>query len=153
MINPYIPFATNLDRVIVETDDRNIKTLVSSFRSREDEERFQYLPGQFAMLSVLGVGEAAFGIATSPTEPGRLEFTVNKIGTVTTALHNLEVGDTVWVRGPFGTHYPVNDLEGRPVVIIGGGYAFTTFAIVALLYARRTTPQPVRQHHRGLRCA
>jgi sulfhydrogenase subunit gamma (sulfur reductase) len=126
MINPYIPFATNLERVIVETDDRNIKTLVSNFCCPEDEARFQYLPGQFAMLSVLGVGEAAFGIASSPTESGMLEFTVNKIGAVTTALHNLEVGDKVWIRGPLGTHYPVEDLKGKPVVIIGGGYAFTT---------------------------
>jgi sulfhydrogenase subunit gamma (sulfur reductase) len=126
MINPYVPFATHLNRVIVETDDRNIKTFVSSFPCPEEEARFQYLPGQFAMLSVLGIGEAAFGIASSPTESGLLEFTVNKIGAVTTALHNLEVGDTVWIRGPLGTHYPVEDLKGKPVVIIGGGYAFTT---------------------------
>jgi sulfhydrogenase subunit gamma (sulfur reductase) len=132
MKNPYIPFAMTLEKVVIETDDKNIKTFVTKFRCDQDECDFQYLPGQFAMLSVLGVGEAAFGIASSPTQDGRLDFTVNKIGKVTTELHNLATGDLVWIRGPFGNHYPLEEMQGKDLVIIGGGYAFTTLR--SLLY-------------------
>ena len=132
MKNPYIPFAMTLDEVVIETDDKNIKTFVSSFQCERDECEFQYLPGQFAMLSVLGVGEAAFGIASSPTQPGILDFTINKIGKVTTELHNLQAGDVVWIRGPFGNYYPLDEMQGKDVVIVGGGYAFTTLR--SLLY-------------------
>lgn len=132
MKNPYVPFAMTLENVVVETDDKNIKTFVARFRCDQDECDFQYLPGQFAMLSILGIGEAAFGIASSPTQSGRLDFTVNKIGVVTTELHNLETGDFVWVRGPFGNHYPLEQMQGKDIVIIGGGYAFTTLR--SLLY-------------------
>ena len=100
-----------LDNVVIETDDKNIKTFVAKFRCDQDECNFRYLPGQFAMLSILGVGEAAFGIASSPTQSGRLDFTINKIGTVTAELHNLEKGDLVWVRGPFGNHYPLDEMR------------------------------------------
>lgn len=132
MKNPYVPFAMTLENVVVETDDKNIKTFVARFWCDQDECDFQYLPGQFAMLSILGIGEAAFGIASSPTQSGRLDFTVNKIGVVTTELHNLETGDFVWVRGPFGNHYPLEQMQGKDIVIIGGGYAFTTLR--SLLY-------------------
>jgi sulfhydrogenase subunit gamma (sulfur reductase) len=132
MKNPYIPFAMTLQKVVTETDDKNIKTFVAAFRCDQDECDFQYLPGQFAMLSVLGVGEAAFGIASSPTQSGRLDFTVNKIGTVTTELHNLEHGELIYIRGPFGNHYPLEEMQEKDIVIIGGGYAFTTLR--SLLY-------------------
>jgi NAD(P)H-flavin reductase len=92
----------------------------------EDEERFQYWPGQFAELSILGKGESPIGIASSPTEKGFLRFTVMKVGLVTTALHSLEVGDHMGVRGPMGNWYPIEEMKGQNVVVIGGGFAFTT---------------------------
>jgi NAD(P)H-flavin reductase len=84
------------------------------------------MPGQFAELSVLGKGEAPFGMASSPTESGHLKFTVNKAGVVTTALHQLEEGEVIGVRGPLGNCFPLKELEGKDIVIIGGGFAFTT---------------------------
>ena len=73
-----------------------------------------------------GQGEVPIGIASSPTEPGHLMFTVNKVGRVTSHLHNMKPGDTMGVRGPLGNWYPWEVLEGKNVVIIGGGFAFTT---------------------------
>jgi sulfhydrogenase subunit gamma (sulfur reductase) len=61
-----------------------------------------------------------------------LDFTINKIGKVTTELHNLQAGDVVWIRGPFGNYYPLDEMQGKDVVIVGGGYAFTTLR--SLLY-------------------
>ncbi len=90
------------------------------------ERDFSYIPGQFAELSIAGKGEIPIGIASSPTEKGFLKFTVNKVGLVTTHLHNMVKGEIMGLRGPFGNHYPWEEMEGKSVVIIGGGFAFTT---------------------------
>lgn len=126
MKNPYLPTPMRIDRVVVETEDKNIKTFSLSFLNKEDEANFNYVPGQFAELSLLGKGEAPFGMASSPTQSGCLEFTVNKIGVVTTALHSMEPGETVGIRGPLGNGYPIEDLKGKDIVIIGGGFGFST---------------------------
>ena len=126
MKNPYLPIAMRAEKIIIETEDKNIKTFSLSFANKEDESNFKYLPGQFAQLSVLGEGEAPFGIASSPTEPGKLDFTVNKIGVVTAALHEMEEGEVIGVRGPLGNCFPLETFEGKNIVIIGGGFAFTT---------------------------
>jgi NAD(P)H-flavin reductase len=124
--NPYLPYPVRIDEVIVETDDRNIKSFKLVFLNGEDEEHFQYSPGQFAELSLAGKGEIPIGIASSPTEKGHLLFTVNKAGVVTTALHNMTAGQIMGVRGPLGRGFPLDLFEGKNVVFIGGGFAFTT---------------------------
>jgi len=84
--NPYLPYPVRIDEVIVETDDRNIKSFRLVFMNEDDEKAFQYTPGQFAELSLAGKGEIPIGIASSPTEKGHLLFSVNKAGVVTTTL-------------------------------------------------------------------
>jgi NAD(P)H-flavin reductase len=123
--NPFLPSVTRVEKVVTETSDNNIKSFYLSFLREEDEKAFSYLPGQFAELSVFGKGEAPFGMASSPTERG-LRFSVNKAGVVTSALHRLEEGELVGVRGPLGRPYPLSDLEGKDLVIVSGGFAFTT---------------------------
>ena len=138
MKNPYLPSPMRIDRIVMETEDKNIKTFSLSFLNSEDGAGFKYIPGQFAELSVLGKGEAPFGMASSPTQEGRLEFTVNKIGVVTTALHNMEPGETVGIRGPLGNGYPIETLKGKNIVIIGGGFGFSTLrALTNFLLAQR----------------
>ena len=113
-------------RSVIETADRMLRTLELTFAKEEDEKAFQYTPGQFCELSILGKGEAPFGIASSPTEKGSLRFTINKAGVVTSALHQLEEGDEIGIRGPLGNAYPIQLFEGKNVLVIGGGFAFTT---------------------------
>ena len=76
--NPYLPYPVRIDDVVVETDDRNIKSFRLVFLNEEDERAFEYSPGQFAELSLAGKGEIPIGIASSPTEKGHLLFSVNK---------------------------------------------------------------------------
>ena len=126
MKNPYVPFPMRIDEILVETEDENIKTFELSFVGREDEDRFVYTPGQFAEISVFGKGEAPFGMASTPTRRGRLAFSVSKIGVVTGALHQMERGAVVGVRGPLGNGYPLETFKGKNLVLIGGGFGFST---------------------------
>jgi NAD(P)H-flavin reductase len=124
--NPYLPVPMKLVKNFTETEDKLIHTFTLEFINKEDEKNFKYLPGQFAELMVYGKGEAPFGIASSPNEPGILKFSVAKVGVVSEALHLLEEGSIVGVRGPLGNWYPLENLKGKNIVIIGGGFAFTT---------------------------
>jgi NAD(P)H-flavin reductase len=133
--NPYLPYPVRMDQITTETEDRNIKTFKLVFLNPEDEKKFAYHPGQFAELSIAGKGEIPIGIASSPTEKGFLLFTVNKTGLVTTFLHNMKEGEVMGVRGPLGNWYPLDQMEGKNIVIVAGGFAFTTLrsTIVYLL--------------------
>ncbi|MDA8125576.1 MAG: FAD/NAD(P)-binding protein [Deltaproteobacteria bacterium] len=131
MQNPYIPMPVEVVKIVTEVDTKDIKTFRFAFVNKEDEERFRYLPGQFAELSILGKGESPIGIASSPTQTGYLEFTVQRVaslssGIVTAALHDLDVGARMGVRGPLGNAWPLDALEGKNIVVVGGGFAFTT---------------------------
>jgi NAD(P)H-flavin reductase len=124
MKNPYIPVPVRVEKIRTESDDKTLRTFDLTFCREED--KFDFMPGQFCQLSILGKGEAPFGIASSPTEPESLKFTINRVGTVTTALHYLKEGDIIGMRGPLGNWYPVEKFKGSNVVVVGGGFAFTT---------------------------
>lgn len=124
--NPYLPYPVRIDEIITETEDKNLKTFKFVFLDPEDEKKFAYTPGQFAELSIAGKGEIPIGIASSPTEKGFVKFTVNKVGLVSSHLHAMKVGDVMGIRGPLGNWYPWEEMKGKNVVIVGGGFAFTT---------------------------
>ena len=124
--NPYVPMPVEVIKIITEVDTKDIKTFRLAFVNKEDEERFKYIPGQFAELSIYGKGESPIGIASSPTQKGYIEFSVQKAGVVTSALHEMEEGTLMGVRGPLGNSWPIEFLEGKNIVIVGGGFAFTT---------------------------
>jgi sulfhydrogenase subunit gamma (sulfur reductase) len=134
--NPYLPYPVRIEQIITETEDRILKTFKLVFLHKEDGEQFSYIPGQFCELSIAGKGEIPIGIASSPTEQGFLLFTVNKTGVVTRYLHIMKEGDIIGVRGPLGNWYPWEEMEGKNVVVIGGGFAFTTLrsSIVYMLH-------------------
>ncbi len=136
MQNPYLPYPVRIEEIIVETDDKSLRTFRLRFLRPEHEKAFKYLPGQFAELSVAGKGEVPIGIASSPTEEGYLLFTINKVGLVTSHLHNMKEGDIIGIRGPLGNTYPWERMQGKDVVIIGGGFAFTTLrsSIIYMLH-------------------
>ncbi len=81
-----------------------------------------HLPGQFAEVSIFGIGEAPISISSSPTQNGSFQMVVRKAGNVTRAMHSLKPGDKVGIRGPFGTHFPVDgEMKGKDIVFICGG--------------------------------
>jgi sulfhydrogenase subunit gamma (sulfur reductase) len=129
--NPYIPMPVQISKIINEVDTNDIKTFRFIFLNKEDEKKFKYMPGQFAELSIYGKGESPIGIASSPTNSGYVEFTVQRAGTivpglVTSALHDLDEGAQIGLRGPLGNSWPLEFLEKKNIVVVGGGFAFTT---------------------------
>jgi len=126
MKNPYLPIQMVVKKASVETSDRMLRTLELGLLNEEDGKTFHFTPGQFCELSIFGKGEAPFGIASSPTENSSLKFTINKAGAVTTALHHIEEGEEIGIRGPLGNGYPIDLFKGKNILIIGGGFAFTT---------------------------
>jgi len=126
MPNTYVPLQMRVERIVAEDSARMLRTYDLTFVDEAEREAFSYLPGQFCELSILGKGESPFGIASSPTEQGYLRFTVNRTGSVTNEIHYLREGDPVGMRGPLGNWYPVEEFRGSNVLIVGGGFAFTT---------------------------
>ncbi len=100
---------------------RDLADEIKLFEVDLNGEGFDYLPGQFAFLSAFGVGEAPFGLASTVGRTNTLEFAINRVGTVTSSLHRLEEGAVVGVRGPLGNSFPLQDMQGRDIVVLGGG--------------------------------
>jgi len=124
--NPYLPYPVRIDDIRIATEDKSLKTFKFVFLDPDDEDRFAFRAGQFAELSIPGVGEIPIGIASSPVEKGFVTFTVFRSGVVTTHLHNMKIGDIMGIRGPLGNSYPWDLLAGKNILIVGGGFAFTT---------------------------
>lgn len=117
--NPYLPDMATLVEVIQETP--NIKTFRVVLNDEQRMKDFRFQPGQVGQLSVFGVGEATFVINSSPTRPEYLQFSVMRVGEVTSRLHQLQAGDQIGVRAPLGKPFPVESMKGKNIVFIGGG--------------------------------
>lgn len=116
--DPLIPM------VAVVTDVRTDTPDVKTFRvvGLDGKKPFAHIPGQCAMLSMPGIGEALFSITSSPTNKDFLEFSIKKCGCVTTWIHEIEPGQQVTLRGPYGNGFPVDtELRGKDLLIIAGG--------------------------------
>ncbi|MFH1853107.1 MAG: FAD/NAD(P)-binding protein [Candidatus Neomarinimicrobiota bacterium] len=86
-----------------------------------DGRELGHQPGQFALFSLFGIGEAAISICSAPTKKGAFDICVRKVGMLTEKLHQLDVGQKIGVRGPFGNGFPVEDFQGKDILIVGGG--------------------------------
>ena len=117
--NPFTPYLATLRGVVDSTPD--IRLLSVELDDPVVRDSFEYKPRQFAFLSAFGVGESPFCLASLSSRREGVEFAVRRIGTVTNALHELEPGAKVGVRGPFGNFFPLEDYRGKKLVIIGGG--------------------------------
>lgn len=118
MRDALIPMVAQVTAIRQDTPD------VKTFRvvGLDGKKPFVHIPGQCAMLSMPGVGEALFSITSSPTNEEFLEFSVKKCGCVTDWLHAIEPGQQVTLRGPYGNGFPVDtDFAGKDLVFVAGG--------------------------------
>ncbi|MDA8216424.1 MAG: FAD/NAD(P)-binding protein [Dehalococcoidales bacterium] len=117
--NPLVPHLATVEQVLDLTPDMKLFSL--RLQDPAVAESLHYEVGQFALVSVFGVGEAAFDISSLDAPRAALEFAVRRVGTLTEALHEMEEGSVVGVRGPFGNYFPLAEYEGKNLVVIGGG--------------------------------
>ncbi len=119
MKNIFLPHLMTIEEITPETPD--VKTFRLVFQDRRLKQDLDFQPGQFALFSIFGQGEAPFGLANSPTRKGYIECSVKQVGKVTDAFHELNVGDTVGFRGPYGRGFPIQEMRGKNLVFAGGG--------------------------------
>lgn len=156
--NIYKPYLMEIENIIEETPD--VRTFRLKFKNAGEAEQFSFKAGQFGEYSVMGEGESTFCVASSPTRKGYIECTFRKAGRVTNALANLEIGDTVGFRGPYGNTFPVEQWEGKNLLYIAGGIALPPMRCViwntidlrekykdiTIVYGARTVSDLVYKH-------
>ncbi|MBI5642389.1 MAG: FAD/NAD(P)-binding protein [Deltaproteobacteria bacterium] len=114
--SPYLPIPGVVERVVRVTEKERLFTI-----SPLNPSLLEYQPGQFYMIGLPGYGEAPISITSAPGAEREFELCVRAAGNVTNALHRLKRGDFVWVRGPFGTSFPIGEMKGKDIVFIAGG--------------------------------
>jgi NAD(P)H-flavin reductase len=147
-IDPMTPYLYKIEKFNRETHDTFTINLAPS--NGQSIEKFS--PGQFNMLYIYGVGEIPISISGDPYKPETLIHTTRVVGTVTKAMRSLKPGEMIGIRGPFGTHWPVEEAFGDDIVIIAGGIGLAPlrpaiyqifahrekFGKVVVLYGSRT---------------
>jgi NAD(P)H-flavin reductase len=119
MKDPYERYLAEVIGVMEETS--STKTFTVRFIDEAMQRRFAFTPGQFIVISFQGVGEAMFSISSSTSNKESFDTTIKKVGRVTTKIHSLETGDKLWIAGPFGNGWPMDQLKDKDVLIIAGG--------------------------------
>jgi len=116
---PMLPYWAEIDDI--QSEAPGVSTLWLRFVKSSLQDGYRFKAGQFNLISVPGVGECALSISSSPEESSRIAHTVRFSGNVTSAISQLRVGDQIGVRGPFGTHWPLENYEDQDIVIAAGG--------------------------------
>ncbi|HTT12563.1 MAG TPA: FAD/NAD(P)-binding protein [Burkholderiaceae bacterium] len=117
------PFAVPAPATVVERidDAQGIFTLQLQLDDPRQRAAYHFVPGQFNMLSLFGVGEVAISVVSDPQQPELISHTIRTLGRITRGLAQLNAGDAVGVRGPFGRGWPLADITGRNVLVVTGG--------------------------------
>jgi NAD(P)H-flavin reductase len=117
--NVYLPKIAIVDRI--DDEIAEVKTFRWHFEDPRDQAAFKkFRPGQFAQVSIFGAGEFPTSLPPSPTED-EVFFTIRRVGTVTSAVHQLKPGDQFGVRGPYGNGFPMEEYAGRNLIFVAGG--------------------------------
>ena len=117
--SPWVPHQAIIRSIKKEVP--GIQTYELEFADAETADRFRFQPGQFNMLYLPGIGEAAISISTDPRLNQRLGHTIRAAGNLTQALARREPGSKIGIRGPFGSSWPLHQCKGQDIVIAAGG--------------------------------
>jgi NAD(P)H-flavin reductase len=137
MYDRSIPFEATIRWIKKETRDTFTSAL--KINSREIQKAYRFIPGQFNMLYVPGIGEAPISISSSPHDHD-LMHTIRVAGDVTTALSMLRAGDVIGMRGPFGKGWPLEETEDLDLLIVAGGLGIAPLRSVARHILRNPAP-------------
>lgn len=147
-VDPMLPIQYRIKSKTLENQD----TFTFELLPLDPEGNFRFLPGQFNMLYLFGMGEVAISISGDSEKALPIVHTIRAVGTVTKAMQNLQAGDVIGVRGPFGSSWPIETAKGKDVLVIVGGIGLAPlrpvlyylmahredYGQVSLLYGART---------------
>ena len=119
--NIYKPYLMKIESIVEEAPD--VRTFRLTFTDKEEAGKFNFKTGQFGEYSVFGEGESTFCIASAPTRKDYIECTFRSTGRVTKALANMDQGDVIGFRGPYGNIFPIDEWKGKNLLFIAGGIA------------------------------
>lgn len=117
--NPYLIHPATIVEKIREAEDINTYRL--QFVDEQVRRSYRFAAGQFNMVYLFGVGEVAISIVSDPEEPESLDHTIRAVGRTTKAMADLQLGNVLGIRGPFGQGWPLEEARGRNIVIVTGG--------------------------------
>lgn len=118
-LNPWLSHSIVIDDIRFEIP--GVTTYEFVFADRDFASSYSFWPGQFNMLYLPGVGEAAISVSGNAADTDRLPHTIRAAGNVTQALARLGKGAGLGLRGPFGSHWPLEECRGKDVILVGGG--------------------------------
>jgi len=118
-MNPWIPFTAEV--IGKRREALRVHTLRLRIRDEAVRNSYRFQSGQFNMLYLFGVGEIPISIVSDPAESGFLDHTVRVVGKVSAGLVGLKKGDTIGLRGPYGSAWPLDEAQGMDVIIVTGG--------------------------------
>ncbi len=132
MESPYLPSLGIIERSIRVSEKERLFTINPS-----NDSLLKYRPGQFYMVGLPGYGEAPISITSGPGEK-KIELCIRAVGNLTNAFHNLRKGDSIWLRGPFGRGFALEELEGRDIIFVAGGIGIVPMrSLLKAVLARR----------------
>ncbi|MEI8203453.1 MAG: FAD/NAD(P)-binding protein [Bacteroidota bacterium] len=156
--NIYAPYKMKIEKITEEAP--LVKTFRLKFMNEQDAENFSFRTGQFGEYSIYGEGEVTFCVASAPTRKGYIECTFRQAGRVTKALANLDEGDIIGFRGPYGNIFPIDEWKGKNLLFIAGGIALPpmrsviwncldlreNFKDITIVYGARSVADLVYKH-------
>ncbi|OFZ69741.1 MAG: hypothetical protein A3K03_03670 [Bdellovibrionales bacterium RIFOXYD1_FULL_44_7] len=105
----------------------------------KDGKQVQFAPGQIVEASLFGYGEIPLGFASSPTRKNTFDIVIRTVGRVSTALNNLEKGQSIWIRGPLGKGFNLDKLRNQDVLVVAGGIGLCpTRSLIQYIMDRRS---------------
>ena len=135
-MQPRLPYEAEIIERIQESP--NLFTLRLRFTDPDVHTAYQFEPGQFNMLYLYGVGEVPISIVSDPMDESIYDHTIRSVGRVTKGLSDLNKGDRIGVRGPYGRGWPMELAEQKDIVIVTGGLGCApTVSVINYIMNRR----------------
>jgi NAD(P)H-flavin reductase len=135
--NPWLAYGVEIADITPEL--AGVATYHLRFQDPALHKRYRFQPGQFNMLYLPGVGEAAISLSAADERRGTWDHTIRTAGNVTRTLAALGVGGVLGLRGPYGSTWPLEECAGADVVFVAGGIGLAPLrpAIYAYLESRK----------------
>ncbi|MDO8426382.1 MAG: FAD/NAD(P)-binding protein [Deltaproteobacteria bacterium] len=134
--SPYLPTPGIIERALRVTEKEKFFTVTPL-----SPRLLDYRPGQFFMVGLPGYGEAPISVTSAPGSAKTLDLCIRAVGNLTDAVHRLGKGDWLWIRGPFGTSFPLHEMKGKDIIFVAGG--------IGIVPMRSLIKAVVREHGFG----